>query len=47
MSKPIRGYPKEQRRHVVARRLKERHGGLGYLSAKDYLDAATPNKVSA
>jgi|CZCB01.1.fsa_nt_gi hypothetical protein len=35
MSKPIKSYPRWERQEVIARRLKEEKGGLGYWSARD------------
>lgn len=37
MSEAIRKYPEGQREAVVARRLKGKTGGLGYLSAQDFV----------
>lgn len=42
MTKPIRSYPEGERAKVIARRLKEKKGGLGYLSA---VDAVQKGKV--
>jgi hypothetical protein len=36
MTKAISSYPEDQRKAVVARRLAEKKGGLGYLAALDY-----------
>ena len=33
MTKPIKSYPEAERPKVIARRLKNKTGGLGYLSA--------------
>ena len=45
MSKPLSSYPKEQRREVAQRRVAQSSGGLGYLSAIDYLNkTGTPIK---
>ena len=39
MSKPIRSYSKGEQQKVIDRRLAEKRGGLGYLSALDSLIA--------
>ena len=36
MTRAISSYPESERAAVIARRLKEEQGGLGYLSARDY-----------
>jgi hypothetical protein len=36
MTKAISSYPEDQRKSVVARRLAEKKGGLGFLAAQDY-----------
>ena len=36
MTKAISSYPESERKTVVARRLAEKKGGLGFLAAQDY-----------
>jgi hypothetical protein len=36
MTKAISSFPEEQRKAIVARRLAEKKGGLGFLAAQDY-----------
>jgi hypothetical protein len=36
MTKAISAFPEEERKAVVARRLAEKKGGLGFLAASDY-----------
>jgi hypothetical protein len=45
MSKPLSKYTEEERPAVIARRLKEKKGGLGYLSAKAHAKAEARKKA--
>ena len=46
MSKPLSSFPEGDRYAVAMRRAKAETGGLGELSAKDYLVNRKPTKVT-
>ncbi len=46
MSKPIASYPHSERAEVVARRIAQNSGGLGYWSAMGYAKAVKARDAS-
>ena len=45
MTKAIASYPESDRTAVVARRLAEKKGGLGFLAARDYASGVEKRKA--